>query len=816
MSRESHSVMQHHRSNACWFVILIWLPFAYGKGEAACSTYTRCSDCLLENPSCGWCNDPSVFQREVGVAFQLSSLKPISLCRNLTELSSTFSCPAQNILFPKSSNVTTYQPSLPVQPSSVVVILRPGDPIQIPLTVTLPQSFPIDLYILMGLTRTLEPYANGLKATATKLITTMQGLTSSFRIAFGSYVDKRLAPFSDRENLDNPCAVLSEVCESVYDFHHTLNFTNNATLFMETLNASVVSANLDAPDAMLDALLQIALCENQVGWSPAGQSRRIVFVMTTGDYHYALDGTLAGLVNPPSLTCRLSSSGFYQDSETFDYPSAAIISQVLNEKRIIPIFAHTSTFAISYTTLANQIKSAFLGDLLGNANNLPQVLSNTYATLSSTVIPVVTGASNERYLSINVSPQNNCAPGRLQNGTIDTCMNISVNSTVHYVATLMVTKEFCAQPNSTRTMAANIQFIGFGDLQLAISVMCQPCQSCLTTSYVNSSSCSDSGTQECSTCVCSPNKNGPTCNCSTDPQAISLCRPDTTTPMCNGRGSCVCGKCVCDSVGGVQYGGQYCQCDRNKCPMGYNSKGQLAICSGNGNCFCDSCSCNQDYTGYACSCPTSQLKCVEPGAKSVCSNAGQCLCGICICNNVTARIGTYCEACKTCTGACNNILSCVACHITGTCGTQCANITYVQNRTSVPGYDGTMVFRSCSITSQSCEVIYELDRYATGLEANIYVVLDTTQKNYATLHGNGDCNPSQVIWPIPVGIVLGIIVVGIIALILWKACSKLGEFLEYKQWEKSLMEETNRSGSNPLFVDPTSSYSNPRYNPNQN
>eukprot|EP00731_Ephydatia_muelleri_P018147 Em0011g187a len=52
-------------------------------------------------------------------------------------------------------------------------------------------------------------------------------------------------------------------------------------------------------------------------------------------------------------------------------------------------------------------------------------------------------------------------------------------------------------------------------------------------------------------------------------------------------------------------------------------------------------------------------------------------------------------------------------------------------------------------------------------------------------------------WPIPVGIVLGIIVV---------------EFLEYKQWEKSLREETNRSGSNPLFVDPTSSYSNPRYN----
>eukprot|EP00731_Ephydatia_muelleri_P018141 Em0011g181a len=137
-------------------------------------------------------------------------------------------------------------------------------------------------------------------------------------------------------------------------------------------------------------------------------------------------------------------------------------------------------------------------------------------------------------------------------------------------------------------------------------------------------------------------------------------------------------------------------------------------------------------------------------------------------SNATARIGTYCEECKC----------------------------------SVPA----------PLPPQSCEVIYELDRYVTGLEGNVYVVLDTTQKNYATLRGNGDCNPSQVIWPIPVGIVLGIIVVGVIALILWKACSQLGEFLEYKQWEKSLREETNRSGSNPLFVDPTSSYSNPRYN----
>eukprot|EP00731_Ephydatia_muelleri_P018130 Em0011g170a len=500
---------------------------------------------------------------------------------NLTELSNSLNCPAQSILFPKSSNVTTYQPFSPVQPSSVVVSLRPGDSFQIPLTVTPPQSLPIDLYILMDLTKSLEPYVNGLKTTATKLrskivevtpgsrivevtpgskivrsycgghpreqdcgghpreqdcggskivevtpgsriirsycggreqdcivevtsgsrivrsycgghpreqdcgghpreqdFTTMQGLTSKFRIAFGSYVDKRLAPFSDRESLDNPCegVTAAGVCNAVYDFHHTLNFTDNASLFMETLNASNVSANLDTPDALLDALLQIALCE------------------------------LAGLVNPPSLTCRLSPSGVYQDSELSDYPSAAVISQVLNEKRIIPIFAHIDTFATSYVALANRIKSAFLGKLLGNENNLPQVLSNTYTTLSSTVIPVVTGTNNERYLSISVSPQNNCAPGWLQTSTTNTCVNITVNTTVRYIATLTVAKEFCAQPSNSRTVAANIQFIGFGDLRLNISVMCQPCQSCLSTDYT-SSSCSSSGALECSTCVCSPNNS---------------------------------------------------------------------------------------------------------------------------------------------------------------------------------------------------------------------------------------------------------------------------------------------------------------------
>ncbi len=60
------------------------------------------------------------------------------------------------------------------------------------------------------------------------------------------------------------------------------------------------------------------------------------------------------------------------------------------------------------------------------------------------------------------------------------------------------------------------------------------------------------------------------------------------------------------------------------------------------------------------------------------------------------------------------------------------------------------------------------------------------------LGGSADCNPAPLIWPIFVGIILGIVVVGILAVVLWRCCTYLGEYLEYRQWMKSVEDQSAR------------------------
>ena len=56
-----------------------------------------------------------------------------------------------------------------------------------------------------------------------------------------------------------------------------------------------------------------------------------------------------------------------------------------------------------------------------------------------------------------------------------------------------------------------------------------------------------------------------------------------------------------------------------------------------------------------------------------------------------------------------------------------------------------------------------------------HIVMDESQPSVAMLRrGNSNCVPRQEIWPIFVGIILGIIVVGLLAVILWRCCTYIG------------------------------------------
>lgn len=55
--------------------------------------------------------------------------------------------------------------------------------------------------------------------------------------------------------------ITNSSCEPVYSFRHVLGFTSDETLLEAVLNSTKLSASLDHPESILDAMLQSALCE---------------------------------------------------------------------------------------------------------------------------------------------------------------------------------------------------------------------------------------------------------------------------------------------------------------------------------------------------------------------------------------------------------------------------------------------------------------------------------------------------------------------------------------------------------------------------
>ena len=57
------------------------------------------------------------------------------------------------------------------------------------------QDYPVDLYYLMDLSKSMEDDKEKLSALGDLLSATMQNITSNFRLGFGSFVDKVVMPY---------------------------------------------------------------------------------------------------------------------------------------------------------------------------------------------------------------------------------------------------------------------------------------------------------------------------------------------------------------------------------------------------------------------------------------------------------------------------------------------------------------------------------------------------------------------------------------------------------------------------------------------
>uniref|UniRef100_A0A8C8JTD2 Integrin beta n=1 Tax=Oncorhynchus tshawytscha TaxID=74940 RepID=A0A8C8JTD2_ONCTS len=633
-----------------------------------------------------------------------------------------------------------------IQPQKLSLNLRSGEAQTFKLKFKRAEDYPIDLYYLMDLSFSMKDDLENVKNLGTDLMREMQEITSDFKIGFGSFVEKTVMPYisTTPARLLNPCTS-NENCTSPFSYKNVLKLTENGQQFNSLVSKQQISGNLDSPEGGFDAIMQVAVCGDAIGWRNV--TRLLVFSTDAG-FHFAGDGKLGGIVLPNDGKCHLENN-MYTMSHYYDYPSIAHLVQKLSDNNIQTIFAVTEEFQPVYKELKNLIPKSAVGTLSSNSSNVIKLIIDSYNSLSSEVIL----ENNKVPEGVSIKYKSICKNGVVGTGENGRkCSNISIGDEVSFDITIESQK--C--PSQGKSETIRIKPLGFNeDVEIVLNFICE-CE-CSKGGEPLSKICHNgNGTFECGACRCNEGRIGRLCECSTDEVRTDdldgNCRKDNGTDICSNNGDCVCGTCECKKRENPEerYSGKFCDCDNFNCDRSNNK-----LCGGHGRCECRVCICDANYTGSACDCSLDTSTCLAAN-KQICNGRGTCECGVCKCTNPKFQ-GPTCEICPTCPGVCAEHKECVQCRAfeTGekkdTCQRDCSyfNLIRVKDRDKLP---------------QPADQSYPLSHCKER-----------------------DCPAGPDIIPIVAGVVAGIVLIGLALLLIWKLLMIIHDRREFAKFEKEKM-----------------------------
>lgn len=242
------------------------------------------------------------------------------------------------------------------------------------------KNYPLDIYYLMDLTITMKKHKEALIKVGVNLATTLQSLTENYRIGYGSFVDKPIMPYILLGSEKNPCKPVGETCSPTYDYWHQMSLTTNITQFIDKVRETEISANLDDLEGGFDALMQILVCQSEIGWND--RTRKIVIFATDGKIHFAGDGLLGGVIHKNDKKCHLDENGKYLKALELDYPSVEEIYHVLIDKKVNVIFAVTKNVKELYDELHYVMEDiTSVGELDIDSSNILELVERGYSEL---------------------------------------------------------------------------------------------------------------------------------------------------------------------------------------------------------------------------------------------------------------------------------------------------------------------------------------------------------------------------------------------------------------------------------------------------
>ncbi|XP_072298988.1 integrin beta-3a [Eucyclogobius newberryi] len=702
---------------------------------------------------------------------------------------------ADAALSDKASGSTATQ----IRPQRIHMALRPGDSKRFTVSVKQVEDYPVDLYYLMDLSYSMKDDLATLVTLGNELAQAMGKTTSNLRMGFGAFVDKTMSPYMytfPPEALANPCSSISEKCQAQFGFKHVLTLTETVARFTEEVKKQQVSRNRDSPEGGFDAIMQAVVCKDRIGWRPDA-SHLLVFT-TDAKTHIALDGRIAGIVQPNDGLCHLDDDNVYNKTTVLDYPSLALMNEKMSENNINLIFAVTGYVVPLYKEYSQLIPGTTVGMLDQDSGNVIGLIQEAYAKIRSKVELDFVDVPEELNLAFNA----NCLNGEVIPG-VKSCSGLKIGDTVSFNVEAQLRS--CPKEKS-RTF--RIKPLGFKDsLEVTVDFACA-CD-CEASAQPNSALCSQgNGTFECGVCQCDAGRLGPRCECSVEdysPSDDANCIAKSGGAMCSGRGDCLCGQCSCHSNEFGQVWGQYCHCDDFNC---LRFKG--ALCSDHGKCSCGTCQCDQGWKGENCNCTRRTDTCMSDMGL-LCSGRGSCECGVCQCTQPGAY-GAKCEKCPTCPDSCTIKQQCVECqHFKrgqyvndNSCARICRDEINV-----VDNLGKAIVAVSQSSNAVNCSYKDEND-----CVQHFQYYEDDSGKSVLYVVKEPVCPEGADVLVVSLAVAGAILLLGLIALLIWKLLITIHDRREFAKFEEERAKAKWDTTHNPLYKGATSTFTNVAYRGN--
>ncbi|XP_074077128.1 integrin beta-7 [Macrotis lagotis] len=752
---------------------------AHQSPSGSCQSASSCRECIFSHYSCAWCKQ---------LNFTRAGEAEARRCGRREELLAR-GCPPEALEEPRGQQEVLQDEPLSqgargdratqLAPQRVRIKLRRGETQGLRVRFRRVEGYPVDLYYLMDLSYSMKDDLERVRQLGQALLAQLRGVTRSVRIGFGSFVDKTVLPFVStvRSKLQNPCPSKLEKCQPPFSFRHLLPLTDNASAFEHKVEQQSVSGNLDSPEGGFDAILQAALCQEQIGWRNV--SRLLVY--TSDDtFHTAGDGKLGGIFKPSDGHCHLDANGLYSRSEDFDYPSVGQIAQVLSAANIQPIFAVTSTALPIYQELSRLIPKSAVGELKEDSSNVVQLILDAYNNLSSTV----TLEHSTLPSGINISFESLCGDSEIwkHTGSKGQCNQVRINETVNFL--LKIKANSCLpMPHFLKLRA-----LGFSEeLNVELHTLCD-CN--CSDAQLRASHCSHGqGDLQCGICSCAPGRVGRLCECSevelSSPDFESGCRaPNGTGPLCSGKGQCQCGRCSCSG----QSSGYFCECDDVSC-----ERHEGILCAGFGQCRCGVCYCDANHTGQACECSKDTSRCISP--KGFCNGNGSCRCNQCQC--LEGYYGTLCDQCPGCKTPCEKHRDCAECGAfkTGPLASNCS--------------------LACAHANITVSVMSLLDdgwcKERTVDNQLLFFLVESENEDRVVLRVRPPEKGADYTKVIVLGCTGGIVAVGLVLVLAYRLTVEIYDRREYSRFEKERKLLNWNQDENPLYKSAITTIVNPQF-----